>query len=93
MASALDRAPACGPSHSRSNPSLRPRLLKLCPITPLPLQAPPTPPAPYPLLCAELAIRHQVHLIGEVHGPCQFDEQVNAEAVAALRHRVTCCGV
>lgn len=57
-----------------------------------PLPPGPAPATPYPLLCAKLAICHQVDLVGKVHGPCQFDEQVNAEAIAALRHRVACCG-
>lgn len=36
------------------------------------------------LLCSEFPIRHQVNLIGEVHGHSQLDEQINAEAVATL---------
>ena len=30
-----------------------------------------------------------VYLVGKIHGPCQLDEQVNAEAITALGHCVT----
>lgn len=65
--------------------------LATTPRAPFP-PAPPRLPAAYPLLSAELAVSHQVHLVGEVHGACQLDEQVHAEAIAALWHRVARCG-
>lgn len=33
-----------------------------------------------------------MHLIGKIHGPGQLDEQVDAEAIAALGHCVACYG-
>lgn len=84
------QAPA--PTHLRGHPlqtppRLRPRLQKT-----LGGAGPGPAPAPrnhsYPLLSAELAIGHQVNFVREVHGPRQLDEQIDAEAVAALRHRV-----
>lgn len=40
----------------------------------------------HPLLGSKLPVSHQVDLVGEVHGHGQFDQQVDTEAVAALRH-------
>ena len=48
---------------------------------------------PYSLLRAKLAIRHQVNLVGEVHVHGKFNQQVDAETIAALRHNGLSCGV
>jgi len=42
-------------------------------------------------LRSKFPISHQVNLVGEVHGHRQLDEQVNAEAVAALRDDWASC--
>lgn len=44
-----------------------------------------------PLLCSKFPISHQVHLIGEVHGHSQLDEQINTESVTTLGNNWASC--
>lgn len=44
-----------------------------------------------PLLSSKFPISHQVHLIGEVHGHSQLDQEIDTESITALGYNWATC--